>query len=395
MDARSVLLMLMVLSAWSSDGYAQFFGGPRSIVQTANFRVYASNVQLANEVAKIAESSRKQLAIHWIGKELPNWPERCPLVVNDGPNKPASGETKYSLVPGGVANFTMMVSGTPERIIDSVLPHEITHTIIASHLAQLGKPIPRWADEGVCTTVEHQSERSKHDVMLVRYLREGRGIPFNTLFALEDYPPDMMPLYAQGYSLSCFLIAQGGPQRFVKFLERGMNTRDWPAATEEFYKYPKLSKLQSAWNKWVGDGGSLVDNYTAESLGLANATASNPASNIALVNSVAAAPTRGGSANMVSTTLSNTPAQVPLHASTPSGYPVANLVNKSMEPSTGSFYADQLRTHRQSGSPADMQPGGGAFEATRVAANRDQESKSQVLSLPAPAQTIGGSYIRR
>ena len=210
MDARSIFVTLLALFVWCSTSSAQVFVGPRSIVQSPNFRVYARNAQLANQVARSAEECRKQLAMHWLGRELPNWPEPCPVSVNDGPSTPASGETKYTLVGGGVVDFRMSVSGTPERIIDSVLPHEITHTVMASHFAALGKPVPRWADEGACTTVEHQSERSKHDIMLVRYLREERGIPFQVLFALKDYPRDMMPLYAQGYSLSCFLISQGG-----------------------------------------------------------------------------------------------------------------------------------------------------------------------------------------
>jgi len=309
--------------------------------------------------------------MHWIGQELPKWPEPCPIAVNDGPNKPASGETKYSLVPGGVANFNMSVSGTPERIIDSVLPHEITHTVIASHLAQLGKPVPRWADEGACTTVEHQSERKKHDIMLVRYLGEGRGIPFKVLFALEDYPPDLMPLYAQGYSLSCFLIAQGGPRQFVKFLKRGMDTQNWASATEEFYRYPMLGSLQVAWQSWVSDGGGVVDNYTAGARGVSSlAVAGNTQNNTLLVNA--------GQSNSI--------------AFSPSTSNSVSPISKSMEASTGSFYLDQFRNHQQSAVSATARE---PFVPARTASNGNGISTQQILSLPAPAQTIGGSYVRR
>ncbi len=374
MDARRILLTILALSALCTSGTAQVFMGPGSVAQTANFRVYARSAQLAHEIANSAEASRKQLAMHWIGKELPNWPERCPIAVNDGPNKPASGETKYSLVPGGVANFTMSLSGTIERIIDSVLPHEMTHTVIASHLAALGKPVPRWADEGACTTVEHLSERSKHDVMLVRYLSEGRGIAFKTLFELENYPPDMMPLYAQGYSLSCFLISQGGPRHFVQFLERGMNTNNWAMATEEFYQYPKLGKLQSAWNRWVSDGGGVVDNYKADALGIsALAKASNPQNNIALINAVRSNP-------------------VPV--SSPSS-PTLNMLNKSMEASSGSFYVDQFRSHQQTATQSGMSSASDTFVPARTAALSDPNAMQQILSLPSPPQTIGGSSVRR
>lgn len=385
MDARKLLFTALALLAFASTGSAQVFVGPRSLVQSPNFRVFARSAQLANEVAKSAEENRKALAMHWLGRELPNWPEPCPLIVNDGPNKPASGETKYTLVGGSVANFQMSVSGTPERIIDSVLPHEITHTIMASHFSALGKPVPRWADEGACTTVEHQSERSKHDVMLVRYLSEGRGIPFATLFALKDYPPDMMPLYAQGYSLSCFLITQGGPQRFVKFLERGMESEDWVAATDEFYSYPKLGKLQAAWNKWVSDGGGPVDNHTADALGVSTrAIASNGQNPNSLPNN----------------TLVNNSGVRTAVAIQPIGNPSPNPVQMAggVSASSGSYYLDQLRLQQQNiaqGQPNAPSSGNAFAPATRPEPTGGPGAIPQTVSLPAPFQTTGGGTIRR
>ena len=61
----------------------------------------------------------------------------------------------------------MSIQGSRQRILDSVLPHEVTHTIFASHFRQ---PLPRWADEGACTTVEHASERAKQEKMLIEFL---------------------------------------------------------------------------------------------------------------------------------------------------------------------------------------------------------------------------------
>lgn len=242
--------------------------GERFLVETQHFRVMSQDFEFAKQVAAMAEAYRNHLAIHWLGRELPVWTEKVPLMVNTSPNLPASGETKYTLVGGGIRSIQMVVSGTKERILDSVLPHEMTHTVLATHFAASGKPVPRWADEGACTTVEHLSERSKHDVMLVKFLTESRGIPFRQLFAMREYPPDMMPLYAQGYSLCAFLIAQSGPRKFVEFLEIGMRSEDWVRAVQSVYGYPKLGDLQTAWNAWVYDGGGEVSQYTAVALGL-------------------------------------------------------------------------------------------------------------------------------
>ena len=375
MDARSLLLAFLGMFSLSATTHSQVFLGPRAMVQTPNFLVIAKSDALANEVARVAEANRKQLAIHWLGRELPNWPEPCPLIVNDGARTPASGETKYVLLPGGgVADFKLSVSGTTERILDSDLPHEITHTVMASHFAVLGKPIPRWADEGTCTTVEHLSERSKHDHMLVQFLSQGKGIPFATLFTLKDYPPEMLPLYAQGYSLTCFLIAQGGPRRFVQFLERGMQNDDWVAATNEYYQYPRLGKLQTAWNDWVSNGGGLIDKYTADARGVSTrAIASN--------NSTSGLNANNG---------------IPMNPSEVQTASAIAIENKVLHPSTGSYYLDQLRRNQHNASAANATPSANSFVPTpRVDFGSDPAATTNSASLPPLFETLGGGTIRR
>jgi hypothetical protein len=381
MDARSIFIGLFALISMSTSSVAQMMVSPRASVTSPNFRVIARNASLANQVAMEAERTRKDLAIHWLGQEIPNWPQPCPLIVNDG-NMLANGETKYTLIPeGGVANFQMTVSGSVERILDSVLPHEITHTILASHFSALGKPIPRWADEGACTTVEHVSERSKHDHMLVRYLSEGRGIPFAVLFSLREYPPDIMPLYAQGYSLSCFLIAQGGPRQFVKFLERGMETEDWVAAVEEFYEYPLIGKLQTAWNDWVGDGGGAVLAYTATSRGVSS-------------SSIAAAGARSTIDSAVRTASATVPTN-PLNPSELEGNRAIGMTdtNTASEAITSSYYVEQLK--QNSGSRVAISPGSTVAITERwVPATAGQPPNSMrgipySASQPAPFQALG------
>ncbi len=272
----SLTMLIGFLFASTATAQAQTIRQARTgqaVVRSENFIVSAADANLANEIIQAAEQQRHDLAIHWLGRPIPKWSQACPITVVAGPRLGAGGSTTYSMSHGSVGGWRMNVQGSKERILDSVLPHEITHTILASHFATLGKPVPRWADEGACTTVEHQSERSKHDHFLVEFLSQGRGLPFATMFTLKDYPSDIMPLYAQGYSVTCFLVAQGGPQRFVKFLEDGMRTEDWVAATERHYGYPRIGKLQTAWNRWVGDGGGNVDRHTAVALGLSRDTA--------------------------------------------------------------------------------------------------------------------------
>ena len=165
--------------------------------------------------------------------------------------------------------------------MDSVLPHEVTHTIFATHF---GGPLPRWADEGACTTVEHTSERKKQEDWLIRFIHERRGIPFNRMFAMTEYPRDILPLYAQGYSVTRYLIAQGGKQKFIAFVGDGIATNNWNAAVQKHYGYDRLGDLQLAWQAWLGRGQSIADVRRPGESNVVLASATMPAETVSPIS---------------------------------------------------------------------------------------------------------------
>jgi hypothetical protein len=219
--------------------------------RTANFVIEAPTPELAEEIGKQAEHYRHDLAIAWLGSPMPNWTRPCPIHADVAPTLGAGGATSFVFDRGEVFDWDMRIQGSEERILDSVLPHEVTHTIFASYFR---RPLPRWADEGACTTVEHASERNKQQVMLVNFLRTDHGIAFDKLFAMKEYPHDVLPLYSEGYSLARFLIDQGGRQEFLEFVGEGMKTENWPAITKQHYGYASLQALQDQWLEWVKQG---------------------------------------------------------------------------------------------------------------------------------------------
>ena len=231
--------------------------------RTANFIIEAPTPELAEEIGKEAEHYRHDLAIAWLGSAMPNWSRPCPIHADVAPNLGAGGATSFVFDRGEVFDWDMKIQGSEERILDSVLPHEVTHTIFASYFR---RPLPRWADEGACTTVEHTSERNKQQVMLVNFLRTDHGIAFDKLFAMKEYPHDVMPLYSEGYSLARFLIEQGGRQKFIDFVGEGMKSDNWPAVTKDHYGYASLQALQDEWLDWVRQGSPALPNRGAETL---------------------------------------------------------------------------------------------------------------------------------
>ena len=80
------------------------------------------------------------------------------------------------------------------------------------------------------------------------------GVAFNEMFALTEYPADMMPLYTQGYALAEFLIQRGGRRKYVDFLTAGLNSGQWSAEVQHHYGIADLGQLQVAWSDWITQG---------------------------------------------------------------------------------------------------------------------------------------------
>jgi hypothetical protein len=219
--------------------------------RTANFVVEAPTETLARKIGDAAEQYRHTLAVEWLGQPLPRWSRPCPITAQVAPHLGAGGATSFVFDRGEVFNWTMTIQGSEERILDSVLPHEITHTVFASHFRQ---PLPRWADEGACTTVEHPVERARQHRMLIEFLTTGRGIAFPEMFAMREYPADVLPLYSQGYSLARYLIERGGRHKYVAFVGDGLASDDWPGALRKHYGLGDLAQLQNTWLDWVKEG---------------------------------------------------------------------------------------------------------------------------------------------
>lgn len=241
MEARFIRGAFLA-AAWMSVGASY---------RTTNFDVEAPAPEMARKIGETAERCRHDLAIDWLGRPLPRWSRRCPIQARVAPHLGAGGATSFLFEGGEVYGWRMTIQGSLERILDSVVPHEVTHTIFACHFRQA---LPRWADEGACTSVEHTSERAKQNKMLVQHLQTRRGIPFSSMFAMKEYPADVLPLYAQGHSVACYLIAHGGKRKYLDFLGDGMRDENWPRAVNKHYKHASLLSLQNSWLAWVERG---------------------------------------------------------------------------------------------------------------------------------------------
>lgn len=376
MDARLYRFVLGIAVLGSTGaGYA-----PNSAVvasggacQSPHFIVSAPTQGLAREICVAAERYRHELALEWLSHELPEWQAKCTIQVQVGPNLGAGGATSFAFVNKQPVDFRMTIQGSHARLLDSVLPHEITHTIFATHF---GRPLPRWADEGAATSVEDISERSKQDRLLVQFLTTDRGIAFNRMFAMREYPDDILPLYSQGYSLARYLIAQGDRKKFVSYVGDGMRMNNWTAATQMHYGFGSLSDLQITWLDWVRQGSPM--NIQPRTAPIANiATISAPGHFVSTTSPTQDATMPRGETAASFDGLVPLPTELLQSALPTSGKTMARTAGSS----AGSWYARQRDAKTPTSQPL--------VEWARETQLRSQRSRSETNHQAARPQPVG------
>jgi RNA polymerase sigma factor (sigma-70 family) len=247
---------------------------PESVHRSANFVVSAPTPVMARVIASEAEHHRRVLALKWLGKELPQWPRPCEIRFIPGSGA-SGGATTFTYAKDKDGAPVMKSAGMEIRgdflaALTDNLPHEVMHTVLASYF---GRPLPRWADEGIAMLSEGDAEQFAHDVRVRELLNAGRGVRLKVLLTMTEYPKDVIVLYSQGHSLARFLAGRSAPgapglenlphvgplfknpgadghRRLIAFIQLGTekNTAEsWGVAAKTVYGFDSVDALEEEW----------------------------------------------------------------------------------------------------------------------------------------------------
>src|SRR4051794_32787584 len=100
MEARSLRAAIVIAAAIAltiGQTASQSLAAGRAYpsVRSQDFVVSAPTVELATEICQAAETYRRDLAIEWLGQEIPEWPGICPIRADVSPQLGAGGATSF------------------------------------------------------------------------------------------------------------------------------------------------------------------------------------------------------------------------------------------------------------------------------------------------------------
>lgn len=230
------------------------------LASSGSFRVCSfRSATEAEQMASYCEQVRAALADHYgFQSSKTKWQNRCEVYLY--PTK-----QRYGAVVGRAAQETLGSSlVTPatgaikNRRIDlrtdvadyrtEVLPHELTHVLIADHFRD--GPPPLWYDEGLALTADSQSKQFLHQRDLRNGITRGSAFSLASLLAAKSYPPSdkVGVFYGQCASVTRCLSQVGPPEKIHEFARRsdqiGINL-----ALQEVYGIAGTTELERLWRK--------------------------------------------------------------------------------------------------------------------------------------------------
>jgi hypothetical protein len=226
-----------------------------SLAETANFRIFHKHDQkTVEQVARVVERSRVSAYAKWIGAEEEDWKPKCYLYLDNaesGGSKLLHGARGYAK-RGGLGFSTrryVRVRAKDAGLLESVLPHEITHAVLFGEFGE--QDAPPWAHEGMAGLAQTRADQEQFTDTLLRARRKGELFYVGKLMEMDEYPDDDVALYyAQSVSLVEFLTAERGPRAFIQFLRDAIRKGNEPALRLH-YNFENYADLERRWKAYV------------------------------------------------------------------------------------------------------------------------------------------------
>ena len=251
-SAKSATLASSVTGPASRIGTS---AGRWQVLDSSNFRIYHGDPALAARVAQAAESARLDLLKRWASKAArPSWQPPCEIylypsakqyALMTGQPEDSPGFSTMGMNQGRIISRRVNLRADHPSLVQAVLPHEITHVILADHFTE--QQIPRWADEGLAVLSEPVDEQQRRAADLVTPLADNRLFAVDALMNM-DYPDNRYwgLYYAQSVSMTRFLVEQGTPAQMIQFLQDSQR-EGYETALRRLYKIDGFPDLQRKW----------------------------------------------------------------------------------------------------------------------------------------------------
>ena len=251
LDAKSLrflsLSLAVVVAAASQVAAAGFVHSPNFIILTPPKPSEEAAAAFAKRLLAKAEQYRKEIALEWLGEELP--PSIGQVMINV--RFTADGDSGLTWAKDHAErNFHAMYLATaPEHLPEGLLAHEMAHCILATKFPY-PRRLPAWLDEGIASRYDDAERVAIRQRITAWYVTSGQWPRLAGVLAAEKVHSDDQAAYTLAATLTQYLLSRGDKRLLLRF---GQLTQDvgLDRALVECYGIKNASELESQWRAWI------------------------------------------------------------------------------------------------------------------------------------------------
>jgi hypothetical protein len=244
--SRLVRILPVALAAVSALCDSSAFAG--GMAYNANFTVLAEDQALAQAILDRAEQYRRQVAVEWLGTELPPSVGRARITqTRKEQNVPTFTWTVDRESGGDRKEHSVYISGEGEELVGPALCHEVAHVVFATQFA--GR-LPAWIDEGIASRYDDEDRKETRRKILDWYARSENWPRLKLLVESEQILAQDQASYSVAASVVEYLLSLDSREKLLEFAQAA-SREGCDAALRRHYKIGGVEELQSRWQAWA------------------------------------------------------------------------------------------------------------------------------------------------
>ncbi len=224
--------------------FSLFAGG---MAHDENGVVYAPSEAIAKTVLQNAGEYRRQVALEWLGEELPPSVGRVRIHV-ELTDADASGQT-WAMDNPGRRYHTLWISGDEQGVTGNVLKHEITHAVLAT---QFPEGLPPAIDEGIAGMSDDANRLAVRRRILDWFAQTGNWPHLAAVLESPLISAHDQQSYAVASSLVEYLLTRGDKNTLLRFARSG-KANGWDEALRIHYQIGGVAQLERQWKNWAAE----------------------------------------------------------------------------------------------------------------------------------------------
>jgi hypothetical protein len=224
------------------------------VARNENFSVYVPETSVPAQAQRFAEllleraqSYRSEIAMEWLGEELPAGAGRTTIYVEISSVEDVG--LTWAKDSAERRSHTIWLKTSPRLAVGETLKHEVGHAVFATRYPSPNR-LPSWVEEGIASGYDDAIRKDARQQLLRSWVRTGHAAQLAQVLESSDLRSFDEYSYAAATSLVNFLMERGERETILRFAEDGQR-RGWTAALRAHYGIQSIDELQSQWEAWL------------------------------------------------------------------------------------------------------------------------------------------------